>query len=468
MTTIRLLRFNRQGKTPDFIRSSKIVAFFIILYAILYIFFYPKTFLITDEVCYFEQGYNYALCNQKVKYFFDLSFTYPVGMPLSIAFLLTLFGIRAVFLIGFSSLLASILIICKTLKNLNLPIFPVLLIFVYFPAVLLSRSVMSDVPSLFIVSLFFYLFLCRPESSISVFGASLVAGISILFRESNILILIPFLVHRLYNSKTHILYIMTGLILGIGMRLLSGYYFFDDPFFARPNSGFVSQIFLFNFPYYCLVLLTFVPFGLWFVVKLIGELRLAYIVSVFVFLGFYSTYNYNGFSSSGFRALILSPRFFIPILPIFCIACAQYFKTNKKFEFAFNRLLIVFSFFSIITIQLIGGIFTNRQYKFVSRLQELNSAVFIVTDDLQTSKYINHLYGDLNLLRENELSLKILSEYDVYAIDISKNNNHLKDTEQYKKIETKIKNLGNYSLKLDTEIINIDNSSMRLLKIQCI
>lgn len=451
-----------------FLNLEKISGWHICLFFIfIYLILYPQAFLIIDEVCYFEQACAYSKGQTQVDSFFDLSYCYPVGMPFFIAFWVLLFGPKAGFLVGVVSLTGSFILISQLLKKINLPDIYALFLFIYPPAIFLSRTMMSDVPSLLIASLFYWIFFTKTHSIFNTAILSLIAGCSVLFREPNILLFIPFLLGIGIRENKKIPLLLVGFSVGFLLRLLSAKIFFDDFFFIKPNGwDFSFGYLIYNLPYYTFILLVFVPFGLWTVIRYNSRYKYEIISTVGIFLFFYSVYGYTG-ANSGIKSIILGPRFFIPILPLFCITGAYFFENLKtqKIKTYFKRTLSVSAIMAILSVNLLGHIYNNNQISFTEEIYKNKNAIYISLYGDQIPKYTNSLYGSLAFIKPKSLSNEMLKEKQVYAISIlsRKTDTQENSVSEFKRM---LKNLGHYDLALVRTYKNVDGTCIYLWEVK--
>ena len=223
------------------------------LFLIIAFIFYPTNILIFDEWQYFQQGVAYSQGNPHLDSFHPISGVnqpeppgqYPIGTPFFLATIIFLFGKKAVFLQGIISLAGAYFFTTETLENCHLDKKFALILFLFFPAAFLSRTLMSDLPSVLMISCFLYLITLDVKSNFHFLGAGLIAGISILFREPNILLVLPFLLSPFFKRETRNgIFGILGFSIAIGIRLLGSYWAFGNPFFMKdPGVSFSLNFF---------------------------------------------------------------------------------------------------------------------------------------------------------------------------------------------------------------------------------
>lgn len=392
------------------------------LFIFIFFLWYPTNVIIADEISYLNQGRvivhqieksNY---NLQQEWLYDKTYggQYPHGTAILIALLLYLGGQGGVFILGTSTLLASLFFIGKTLVKCNLPSSFALLLFIFFPTIILSRTLMSDLPSLLIISLFtFFLFKDNRNKQISNFILGFLCTFSILFREPNILLLLPFVIGiSLRNNSYHNSLLFTGLCLGLIPRLLSAYWYFGDAFFSKdPGISFTLGAFGSNLIFYAPFLFILIPLGGWaaynYDQKYTKELKIA----LLLFIGTYLFYGYNGIAASGIKAIILGPRFLIPTLPLFIICVAYYFSKSK----ILNRLLLPVSLLLICLFQYLGHFYNYSQDSIFKALTKGDPKVHLIGDVNTLSKIYNpHGVGIKKLYHSNVLEINTILERDTF------------------------------------------------------
>jgi hypothetical protein len=406
-----------------------------LLYGFLFLFLYPQALLIADEKAYTEQ----ALALSHGERYLETAFAaeggipkhYPLGTALAGAALVWLTGPQGVFLLGALSLLLTFATTASLLRRLGYADFWSVLMFLYPPALLLSRQVMSELPGLAVLSLFFWLvfsvdlrggraggahanlpdrdrqgrtthneliegghkklakkkcaklnftqrrkarrgntdfaysalrpppkamgrrrlreiirfillwaqLLAQPLISLAqvgehsfrsrqVWGALAVgflAGVSLAFRETNLLLVVPFLAELVWRRHVHVPALLLGGVLGLSVRLLSAAWAYGDWLYVKdPGAGFGLQYVPGNALIYGLALCVFIPLGLPAVFRYRGPLRVSLWASIGIFTLFHLFYGYNGWAASGVYAFVLGPRFFVPALPLFVLAVADW------------------------------------------------------------------------------------------------------------------------------------------------
>ncbi|MCB0640994.1 MAG: hypothetical protein KDC44_05115 [Phaeodactylibacter sp.] len=367
--------------------------------------FPPQTLQISDEVEYFEQGLAFSKGQRLLSTYDPVTAqetvyrpsSYPPGTSLLLAVFIFLLGNSGAFAVPILSLLGSYLLLDRLLRQLNVDPAFALLVFIYPPSVLLARHLMSDLPSLLLVSAGVFLFF-QKDRPLQLFALALLAGLSILFRETNLLLFLPLLLVKGVEQRWTGRGLLTlALALGISLRLWLSALLFDDPLFVKdPGIGFHPVYLLRNLPLYASALLVFAPLGLWTVLRYPGPYRRMLQWTVLVFVSFYLFYGYNGCLNSGVKCLILGPRFFIPLLPFLVLAGAFFFQKQKRgFLKKAKGAYLVAALLAISTSTLFNYYNGRAQLQFVQVLQAQPGLLHVADPNGDMSKFLCQFYPPL-------------------------------------------------------------------------
>lgn len=244
--------------------------------------------------------------------------------------LVRLFGWRGAFLLPLLSLVATVVMTAGWLKGEGLPLLFALLVLAYLPGLVLSRVAMSDGISAAIVTASLVLF-WRGARSAAAWGLSgFLAGASILFRETNPLVLAPFFLGALLRREPRAWALVVGGLIGASLRLPLALWVFGDPLFAKQSSGFSAGAAVANLPLYLFATTVLVPGGLACTLLYRGRRRPELMASVLSFVLVYSAYNYNARSSGPLKQIVLSGRFMLPVVPLLAFSVAHVLTTRLR------------------------------------------------------------------------------------------------------------------------------------------
>ena len=292
--------------------------------------------MITDEVSYYFQMRNWLGGNMQNTIIDAVSGTtyslieghYPPGTSFILSVLYWI-NSSSIYFSGVLYLLCSIFIMYRCLKKLDLPIIVLSVIYLFLPLIFIARTTMSEMPSLLLVSFGVYLYFSNHLKSYLVLA--FIAGLSIAFRETNILLLAPmaFFISRNY------FYSAIAFLSGLSFRLIGYYVLTNNPILLKEGYPFGIEYIPDTLIIYSVILLILLPLSpLWFT-KVPREHIKPFAISIMSFLGLHLVYGYVAHVYSGYtNGILLNGRFWIPALPIFVISLGYYLKSkswvNKK------------------------------------------------------------------------------------------------------------------------------------------
>lgn len=315
------------------------------VFFIAYLFTFPTGWLISDEYSYLNQAI--ALANGEKSLLFTDAITnklipyngtnYPLGNAFWIAFWIKICGLKHAYIGSLLSILVSAYLLYKILEKASYYKLSLALLFIYPSLAFFSNSFMSCLPSILVVSLFLYVLFCYNDSGIKWFVLSFIAAMSFWLRETNIVLLGSICLVHFFQDRKWLLYYMGGTIVGFLPRLLSSYYLYDDAFFYILGESFSLNNLISNAGTYGILLLCFMPLGVFFINSYKGRYSLPLQISTLLFILMYLLYSFNSTVYSGFnKGIILMGRFLIPLLPFYIISVGWYFRKNgrrKTFQF---------------------------------------------------------------------------------------------------------------------------------------
>ena len=229
-------------------------------------------------------------------------------------------------IISSASLAAATIILALVLQHLHLsPLFSLLLI-LYLPALSLSRTAMNDPPALLCSTLAIWLILRWRHKFLS-FAAGLCCGLSVFFRPTTLLVSLPLLLQQgIRSGRLRLLLLLSGAACGVALFLAFAQWMFGDPLFYLTRSrgfGFAPDNLPQNLLLYAFALLVLLPgslISLWFYR---GPFKYAIHLAALLYSLPFLLYGYNGINSGFPAALVLGPRYFLPLLPLLIITVAH-------------------------------------------------------------------------------------------------------------------------------------------------
>lgn len=378
---------------------------------------YPGVIVLSDEARYIRQAEAFANGNIQVEQVNPLTnetttslpSEYPPGTSLSVVPFVAVGGWQAAFWLPALALVMTVFFTVLLLKTVSLPPEYALVILLFPPALVMARVVSSDVISAWVVAIGWWLFWQGAVLNQRMkkqmywwFGAGLIAGLSILFRETNALLFAPLFLGALIRLNKNWIWLLTGGVIGVFIRLLLAWLIFGDPFFVKdPEYGFSLAAMISNAPLYLLNLMIFVPGGLVFAAAYRGRRRPEVIATVALFVLFYLAYEYSGQTSGLAKRMVLGPRFFIPLLPVFAFVMAESVpRLSKKFlrQERTRRWLARVAFGVILA----GVPLTNFAFQEWTKIHEqiqtaivekVPAEVPVITNPIATQKFLSELHG---------------------------------------------------------------------------
>lgn len=337
---------------PPLNKFTKNSIAFLGFFALLWYFTYPLAFQISDEKAYIEQAI--ALSQGRIYNEFALAQTLedyiPKNYPLGTAFLAAPFvyfgGKWAVFLLSPFCYILAIFLSIQTLKKLDMPIQGAYAIGLFLPAIVMSRHVMSEMPSLLLLATFIYVLAqAHTATSKNAFLLGWLGFVGLLFREANILLTLPLLFYWAKEKEwrnSH--YLALGALVAVGMRLWSSHVFYGDAFYVKdPGVRFTLQATVANFPYYFIGLMLLLPLGGYYLYRYRAWYRKSIVIALLAYILFHLCYNYRGQGAeSGYwGGVLLTLRFFIPCLPIFALLYASAWAKSLSIKIKDKNLMFI-------------------------------------------------------------------------------------------------------------------------------
>ena len=315
----------------------------IIIIIACFVLWSPSQLMITDEISYYFQAKFWLHGNSNNTIIDAINGTthslieghYPPGNSFFLSAFMNIDNSLVHFL-GLIYLLGAILFLYKCLKTLNLPFISLCAIYLFIPLIFISRTTMSEMPSLLLVSWGVYLY--YKNTATSYLWLAFITGMSLAFRETNLLLLAPL---AFYMSRNYF-YSVLAFLVGLSFRLIGYYIIKTDPVFLKEGYPFGIEFIPDTIIIYAAILLLLLPLSpLWFTKVPREELK-AFTVGILSFLGLHLIYGYVAHVYSGYtNGLLLNGRFWIPALPIFVMALGYFLKDKKWLNKKWVTVLII-------------------------------------------------------------------------------------------------------------------------------
>lgn len=381
-------------------------------------YFYPNHFLIADETVYFDQAMAWSAGARTLQHCppcpgactADLPGDYPAGTALLAVPFLWLIGPSGVFWCGLTAWLAGIWGIFRALaaakKDALWAVYP----WFFLPGIILTRTLMSDLPGFALAALFIWGYSNGVRKPICHFGAGAAAGLSLLFRETNLLWALPFLLSASVRKTPERRLLWAGFGVGLLPRLVSGWVLYGHPLYIRdPGISFSISHLPGQLGLYFLVLLVVAPGGLYLLWKSSWRYRVETWATIGLYLAVYGCYGYDALAKSGYKGLILQARYLLPLLPLLSLAAAHSSVGLARLVGWKRASIPVLAGGLFIAVQWLGWRYNNEQQKFTSALYALPAQRHISFSPDESRKYINALYGPGVVFDDTALSLHLLT-----------------------------------------------------------
>ena len=395
---------------------KKFFILFIILQVAVTFLFYPDFYGIYDEDLYLTAArvmQNGSFFYEKVGVDAPLLGTvegikgavsiYPPGNS-ALLLPFTVINWKLGFLKNILLYIGSFLLFISILRKLKIdPVYS--LIFLLHPTIVLfSRTLMSDIPSMFFLLLGVFLLLDKKS-----LAAGFSLGFLLLLRYPNLILIIGIFGALLYEKEyKKALHLLPGVALF--SLVLLGYVLYVygsilGPFAVDGARSFGFSYFIYNFSYYLLSLNVLYP-GMLLIAFFLGfkDKKVSFfIIPSLVTIIFYSFYYYIDGGSNIIEKLVKGQRFMIPVIPLLIIPYLQ-FLHDKKFMkkiFVFAiPLLFIFDY----------GI-QYKHYEFVKKEKSLSRIVRenigdsdIIICNQDTDELFNPYFSETKLIELSEIN----------------------------------------------------------------
>jgi 4-amino-4-deoxy-L-arabinose transferase-like glycosyltransferase len=295
------------------------VAAILLAYAGSFLMFYPDVLVSADESLYVEQAVAFANHAARPEIVSD----YPPGTSLLQAPVVAIGGWRAAAWLSVLGLAATCLMLGRWLMQAGYSPAATVLFLAYPPTLVLGRIGTSDVPSAAFVTAALWLLWTAERRWWNAVFAGIAAGAAMLFRETNAIIVLPFVLGYCWRRQGPTAGLAIGLSVGLSIHLFVYQWLFDTPFFWRPVAGWSLAAVVNTVPIYGFALLVMAPGALIALVAYRGKYRAELWAAVILYLATYVFYDYSGQGSELGVRLAVAGRYLIPLFPLIVIAWAD-------------------------------------------------------------------------------------------------------------------------------------------------
>lgn len=426
---------------------KKLLLLFLLLQIAVIFLYYPKFYGIYDEDLYLTTTYaiqNGSFFYEKAGVSAPFSGTAKVSSgtisqypPGNSALLLPFTAVhwKLGFLKNILFYIGSFLLFILILRKLNIePVYS--LIFLLHPTILLfSRTLMSDIPSMFFLLLGIFLLLDKKS-----LAAGFSLGFLVLLRYPNVVIIIGVFGALLYTKEyKKMLFLLPGIAIFSFVLLgyiMHTYGFILGPFTVSGAKSFGIQYFIYNFPYYLLSLNILYP-GMLLVAIFFSfknkKISFFAIIS-FVAIIFYSFYYFVDGGGNLVEKLIKGQRFMVPIIPLLLISYLNFLHDKKLTRKIFIFVVPILFLFNC-GIQYKHHQFVEKE-KYISQiLQEQIKDADIIICNSDTDELLNPYFSKTRLIGLSEVEkhdLNLLTaenQISFVFVGLKRGKNHVEKSE---------------------------------------
>lgn len=418
-------------------------------FIIIYLLFYPTFYTFVDENEYLRGSYllsqSKIILREPYKQYRYLPFTepcdndkpcfsemhysnkYPPGMFL-LLLPFTIISWKLGFILSLIAHIASFYLLVKILRKLNINEYFALL-YLFFPGIVFfSRTMMSELASIFFILLSFYFYI--KENKKDKIMAGIFTGAAILIRYTNVIFFIAlsiaiflrglkeakwrFNLGNILNkfAADYLLFLFSFIPFLILLLFYNKYAYngFLNFGYTLKTSGIGVVLFKSFYTYFKYIgaLLVIYPLMLLAPIFYKGKYKLEIILSTYLFLivfGMQDLFHYDILKN-----LIIGPRYMFPVLPLMLIA---YFEIlSNIMDRSINRLKLktwfsanLFIIFIVMVLFVLSIIITNAQYNYSSNLGSIKDTIYntlpsgsVIYGELFEMMFINEHFGNLDAM----------------------------------------------------------------------
>lgn len=408
------------------------------VFAAAYLLTFPSGWLISDEYTYTNQamaicggekvpGYVDAITGDFVNY---ASSGYSFGNAFWISIWMTIFGVSYSYVGSLMAVLIGMVLLYRVLRMEGYLTLAICLAFVYPAVVFFSHTQMSGVPSFLLVCWFLYGLFGYEDSGRKWLLLCALASFSFWVRETNIVLLGGICLVHFMVDRRWFRYYAVGAFIGMIPRLLSHWYYYDDPFYYVLGEAFRIEHLVQNIGVYTVMGLIMMPLG-WLALSLYaGRYRWPIVVSSWIFVLVYLFYGYNAIEYSGLKTgVMVMSRFYLPLVPIYVIVVGSILMKWKLPRFveigAYAGTAVVIVGLHYLTHRE-SAVHAQASSEIYERYGD-SFAFYDMSKKTNIIRYLNPYHGhfaghaDLSKFQEEEYMTKVMSAYGEAYLILSEN-----------------------------------------------
>jgi hypothetical protein len=387
-------------------------------YTLGFILFPPRVLLVVDEFQYVGQAVAFARGSLSLPEtdpiipanHLRVVSNFPPGTSLLQTPLVAIAGWRGAMALSLLSVIAATLITMRWLRETDHDEAFALLAPAFFGVAFFGRLAMSDVPTAAIVATSLWLVWRAEGRSWSwSFLAGLTAGLSLLFRETNAVLLAPILFGALLRKKCVPWAVVLGGVIGVAVRLAISKEMFGSAFYFRDSGyGFSLASLRHTLPQYAVILFVMFPLGTLLPFFYRGPRRAEIVTAVALYVALFLCYEYDSAAENGvLKGLILTSRYMVPAVPLLAFMAADVYprwlaRAPSTLQAQYGTLRTVL-FVAVATMALaIHPALRRQENATLSIVEAIHTRTterqLIITNHLATLKYLSPVYGSRRLI----------------------------------------------------------------------
>ena len=298
-----------------------------------FLYVFPQHIFVSDEISYINRVIQLlsfgdaslwidAIDGHRIE---NILADYPLGTSCLLVPFYLVFGYAGFYIANIFYVLMSMFFIYKTIQGIDsnrrlLTVYALICV----PLLFFSHLVMSELPSLLMISVACYLINKPNPSNKDYLLIGLFAGFSFWFRETNLIIFIIPCYHLITQNRLAIGPFIAGMCLGLIPRLLSAFMIYGNGFHMKdPGYTFSPAHLSNNLSLYAIALIFLFPMILYALIQVKTKKQKVINATIWLFIFIHLLYGYDGLKASGTKGILLTSRFLIPLIPLFIISLVQ-------------------------------------------------------------------------------------------------------------------------------------------------
>ena len=374
-------------RLSTFSSSFTIIGVVVLLFIVFFLCSYPSVIINADEISYLNQAIEFSgTIGENLTVFGQ----YPLGTSILYSAFCFAMGIEYIYSFNLLLWIVNWGLLWVCLRNFGLNPIWSLVYALHIPTLFSTTMLMSDLPSQSIICVFlFTVSNARINKKCKVFFAFTLIGLSLWFRETNMLCMIPLAIF-LMSSIRMLLPALVGFILGVLPRLISASMVYGNTLYIKdPNATFDFSMLFSNTLVFIVFVLLLSPLSIFaFLPRFSNHMIRWLYVGLMIHLITYLGYSYNGGEDVVGRVYLYG-RFFLPIVPIF-ILLISYQLRNIPWKTVYTVFLMCTYVFALFVTYFLRTKAERPMNSLRSNLYEHRNKDLVTKDIPENLKLVNH------------------------------------------------------------------------------